>query len=227
MAAAINGMQMLTGAGEWLWRPVSNREELQFSSFVDMNPKGFGALVRNRNIADYQDDDQHWERRPSLWVEPLGDWGEGAMQLVEIPSESENNENIVAYWRPKAQIVGGGQATFAYRQFWCWEPPSRPPLATAIHARAGHGPGVKLRRFVVVFSGDVLADQQKAARLSAALTTSPGSATNVRTFPDPQAKTCRVVFDVDPAGENYCEIRLVLRADEEPLSETWLYRWTP
>ncbi|MGE5368551.1 MAG: glucan biosynthesis protein [Chloroflexota bacterium] len=227
MAAAINGMQMLTGAGEWLWRPVSNREELQFSSFVDMNPKGFGALVRNRNIADYQDDYQHWERRPSLWVEPLGDWGEGAMQLVEIPSESENNENIVAYWRPKAQIVGGGQATFAYRQFWCWEPPSRPPLATAIHARAGHGPGVKLRRFVVVFSGDVLADQQKAARLSAALTTSPGSATNVRTFPDPQAKTCRVVFDVDPAGENYCEIRLVLRADEEPLSETWLYRWTP
>lgn len=227
MAAAINGIQMLTGSGEWLWRPVSNREELQFSSFVDQNPKGFGALVRNRNIADYQDDDQHWERRPSLWIEPLGDWGEGAMQLVEIPSESENNENIVAYWRPKAQIAGGGQATFAYRQFWCWEPPSRPPLATAIHARAGHAPGVKRRRFIVVFSGEVLADQQKAARLSAALTTSPGSATNVRTFPDPQAKTCRVVFDVDPAGENYCEIRLVLRADEEPLSETWLYRWTP
>ncbi|GLI92284.1 glucans biosynthesis protein G 1 [Methylocystis echinoides] len=227
MAAATNGIQMLTGAGEWLWRPVSNREELQFSSFVDVNPKGFGALVRNRNIADYQDDDQHWERRPSLWIEPLGEWGEGALQLVEIPSESENNENIVAYWRPKAILPGGGQATFAYRQFWCWEPPSRPPLATAAHALAGHAPGVKRRRFVVVFSGDILGDQQKTARLSAALTTSPGSATNVRTFLDPQAKTCRVVFDVDPAGENYCEIRLVLRADEEPLSETWLYRWTP
>ncbi|MGJ0508374.1 MAG: glucan biosynthesis protein [Methylocystis sp.] len=227
MAAAINGIQMLTGAGEWLWRPVSNREELQFSSFVDVNPKGFGALVRNRDIADYQDDDQHWERRPSLWIEPLGDWGEGALQLVEIPSESENNENIVTYWRPKAPLPGGGQATFAYRQFWCWEPPSRPPLATAVHARAGHVPGTKRRRFVVVFSGDGLADQQKTARLSAALTTSPGSATNVRTFLNPQAKTCRVVFDVDPAGETYCEIRLVLRADEEPLSETWLYRWTP
>jgi periplasmic glucans biosynthesis protein len=227
MAAAVNGLQMLTGAGEWLWRPVSNREELQFSSFVDANPKGFGALVRNRDIADYQDDNQHWERRPSLWIEPLGDFGEGAIQLVEIPSESENNENIVAYWRPKAPLVGGAQATFAYRQFWCWEPPSRPPKAVAVHSRSGRVPGVKLRRFLVVFSGDILADPQKIARLSAALTTSPGSATNIRTLPDPQAKTCRVLFDVDPAGENFCELRLVLRADEEPISETWLYRWTP
>lgn len=224
---AINGIQMLTGAGEWLWRPVSNREELQFSSFVDVNPKGFGALVRDRDIDSYQDDVQHWERRPSLWIEPLGDWGEGALQLVEIPSESENNENIVAYWRPKAALFGGAQATFAYRQFWCWDPPSRPPLAIASQSRSGRAPGSKLRRFVVVFSGDVLADQEKAARLSAALTTSPGSATNIRTLPNPLAKTCRVVFDVDPAGENFCELRLVLRADEQPISETWLYRWTP
>ncbi len=152
---------MLTGKDEWLWRPVSNREDLQFSSFVDANPKGFGLLLRNRDVADYQDDDQHWERRPSLWIEPLGDWGEGAVQLVEIPSESENNENIVAYWRPKPPLVGGGQATFAYRQFWCWEPPSRPPMAIAMHSRAGRVAGPKLRRFVVVFSGDVLADATK------------------------------------------------------------------
>ena len=72
------------------------------------------------------------------------------MQLVEIPSESENNENIVAYWRPKAQLVGGGQATFAYRQFWCWEPPSRPPLAIAIHARGG--PCARAQSFAVLLS---------------------------------------------------------------------------
>jgi glucans biosynthesis protein len=227
MVSAINGIQMLTGAGEWLWRPVSNRQELQFSAFVDANPKGFGALVRSRDISDYQDDDQHWERRPSLWIEPLGDWGEGGLQLVEIPSESENNENIVAYWRPKSALFGGAQATFAYRQFWCWEPPARPPMAIATQSRAGRAPGGKLRRFVVSFSGDILADEKKTARLSAALTTSPGSATNIRTFLNPQAKTCRVSFDVDPAGETFCEMRLVLRSDEEPISETWLYRWTP
>lgn len=227
MVTEVNGLQMLTGKDEWLWRPVSNREIPQFSAFVDANPKGFGALLRNREIAAYQDDDQHWERRPSLWIEPLGDWGDGAIQLVEIPSESEINENIVAYWRPRLPLNAGKEATFAYRQFWCWEPPTRPPMAAAAEARSGRAPGGKLRRFVVVFSGDILGDPQRTANLKAALTTSPGSATNIRTFLNAQAKTCRVAFDVDPAGENFCELRLVLQSDETPISETWLYRWTP
>jgi glucans biosynthesis protein len=228
MAAETNGLQMLTGKDEWLWRPVSNRETLQISAFVDANPKGFGFLLRERDIADYQDDDQHWEQRPSLWVEPLGDWGEGTVQLVEVPSESEINENLFAYWRPKQALAAGKSSSFAYREFWCWTPPVRPPLATAEDARGGRSPlGAKLRRFVVIFSGEILSNPQRTANLKAALTTSPGSATNVRTFLDPQAKTCRVVFDVDPAGETFCELRLVLQSGDDPISETWLYRWTP
>jgi len=226
MVADINGIQMLTGQNEWLWRPVSNREILQFSSFLDKNPQGFGALIRQRDIDDYEDDQQHWERRPSLWIEPLGEWGEGGLQLVEIPSESEINANIVAYWRPKTALAAGKETSFAYRQFWCWEPPARPPLAVARSARSGRAPGGKLRRFIVVFYGDVLAEPQRTAQLRAALTTSPGLATNIRTYLNPSAKSCRVVFDVDPAGETYCELRLVLQSDERPISETWLYRWT-
>jgi glucans biosynthesis protein len=205
---------------------VSNRVNLQVSAFVDANPKGFGFLQRNRDIGAYQDDDQHWEKRPSLWIEPLGEWGEGAVQLVEIPSESEINGNIVAYWRPKQPLVAGKEATFAYRQFWCWDPPTRSPLAIATDARGGRSPWSKMRRFVVVFSGDIMADPQRIANLKAALTTSPGSATNIRTFCNPQAKTCRVVFDVDPGGETFCELRLVLQSGDDPISETWLYRWT-
>lgn len=224
--AETNGLQMLTGKDEWLWRPVSNRDTLQISAFVDANPKGFGFLLRDRDIDAYQDDDQHWERRPSLWIEPIGEWGEGAVQLVEIPSESEVNANIVAYWRPKAPLAAGKEATYAYRQFWCWSPPARSPLAIATLARGGRSPIPKLRRFIVVFSGEVLADPQRTAGLKAALTTSPGSATNIRTFCNPQAKTCRVVFDVDPVGETFCELRLALQSGDDPLSETWLYRWT-
>ena len=226
MVAETNGLQMLTGKEEWLWRPASNRVNLQVSAFVDANPKGFGFLQRNRDIGAYQDDDQRWEKRPSLWIEPLGEWGEGAVQLVEIPSESEINGNIVAYWRPKQPLVAGKEATFAYRQFWCWDPPTRSPLAIAIDARGGRSPWSKMRRFVVVFSGDIVADPHRIANLKAVLTTSPGSATNIRTFCNPQAKTCRVVFDVDPGGETFCELRLVLHSGDDPISETWLYRWT-
>jgi periplasmic glucans biosynthesis protein len=228
MVAEVNGLQMLTGKNEWLWRPASNRNSLQFSSFVDANPKGFGFLLRNRDIAAYQDDDQHFERRPSLWIEPLGDWGEGAMQLVEIPSESEVNGNILAYWRPKTPLAAGKEATFAYRQFWCWEPPTRPPFAVATEARAGRSPFAKLRRFIVVFTGDNLLDAQRAGPIKPALTTSPGSASNVRAIFNPQSRTCRVIFDIDAGGESFCEMRLVLQAgdDPTPISETWLYRWT-
>lgn len=226
MVAETNGLQMLTGKDEWLWRPVSNRETLQISAFVDSDPKGFGFLLRDRALSSYQDDVQHWELRPSLWVEPIGDWGEGSVQLVEIPSESEINANIVAYWRPKQALAAGREATFAYRQFWCWSPPARPPLALAVSAYGGRAPTAKLRRFIVQFSGDSLGDPQRAATARPVLTTSPGSATNIRVYANPQAKTCRVAFDVDPAGETFCELRLVLHSGDEPISETWLYRWT-
>jgi len=224
--AEMNGLQMLTGKDEWLWRPLSNRNNLQLSSFVDANPKGFGFLMRNRDSSAYQDDEQHWERRPSLWIEPLGEWGEGSVQLVEIPSESEVNQNIMAYWRPKQLLTAAKEIGFAYRQFWCWEPPARPPMAYVSDARGGRAPAPKLRRFVVVFSGEVLGDPARVATLKAALTTSPGAATNIHTYNNEQTKTCRVVFDVDPGGETFCELRLVLQSGDDPISETWLYRWT-
>ena len=82
----VTGLQMLTGKGEWLWRPVANRNTLQISTFVDESPRGFGFLQRDRNFDHYQDDDQHYETRPSLWIEPIGDWSAGGVQLVEIPS---------------------------------------------------------------------------------------------------------------------------------------------
>jgi len=85
----------------------------------------------------------------------------------------------------------------------------------------------KLRRFLVVFTGDILGDPARVATLKPALTTSPGSAKIIGLYANPPAKTCRVLFDVDPGGENFCELRLVLQSGDDPISETWLYRWTP
>ena len=82
------GLQILTGSGEWLWRPVSNRETLQISAFSDVNPRGFGLLQRSRSFDAFYDDETHWELKPSLWIEPIGDWGEGDLRLLEIPAEA-------------------------------------------------------------------------------------------------------------------------------------------
>jgi glucans biosynthesis protein len=219
------GLQMLNGKGEWLWRPINNPDALQISLFLDENPKGFGLLQRERDFAFFQDDVQHFEKRPSLWIEPIGEWGPGAVQLIEIPSDSEINSNILAYWRPRAPMTAGSEIAFAYRQFWCWTPPERPPLAAVAGTRSGRGGGGRRRRFMVEFSGEQLGNPPPELR--AAISTTPGLVQNARLWTYPERKTARVTFELDPGGENACEMRLVLQSGTQPASETWLYRWTP
>ena len=224
--AEVGGVQMLTGAGEWVWRPVTNRGTLQISTFVDTKPRGFGCILRDRNFEAYDDELEHWEKRPSLWIEPLGEWDEGGVQLIEIPSQSDANDNILCFWRPKAPLKPQADATFAYRQFWCWDPPNRPDLATTRHSRSG-AVGNNRQRFFIEFEGDVLADEARTAELAPTLTASAGSITMLQTFVVRERKAYRVLFELDPAGAEASELRLVLEAKGQRISETWLYRWTP
>ena len=221
----VGGLQILNGKGEWLWRPVANREALQTSSFLDKNPRGFGFLQRDRDFNRFMDEDQHWEKRPSLWIEPIGDWGDGTVQLLEIPSDSEINDNIIGYWKPKAALPSGSETPFAYRQFWCWSPPERAALASVTETLGGRGAG-RQRRFMVEFAGDILLDPQKAAEIKPALSIAPGTIAGLRGFFSRERKTFRVQFDFEAPGEGYCEMRLLLESQGKPLSETWLYRWT-
>ena len=221
-----SGLQMLNGQSEWLWRPLQNPETLQISAFVDSSPRGFGLLQRNRSFEEFQDDEQRFERRPSLWIEPLGDWGQGSVQLLEIPTDADINDNILAYWRPKAPMAAGSEVALAYRQYWCWTPPERPPLAIATATRVGRGSVGRRRRFVVDFQGDMLGENAPAD-LKPAITVGPGAIHNLKLWPYPERKMARVAFQLDPGNENASEIRLVLEANGKPISETWLYRWTP
>lgn len=218
-----SGLSILNGQGEWLWRPLNNPGTLQISAFVDDNPRGFGLIQRDRELAAFQDDAQHYETRPTLWIEPIGDWGPGAVQLIEIPSDAEVNKNVLAYWRPKAPIAAGQEMTFAYRQFWVWNPPTRPQLAQVTATRSGRAGG-KRRRFLVELQGDALVNPP--ADLKAMVTASPGNVQNVRVWLYPGRKVVRVSFDLEFGNETASEMRLVLESGAKPVSETWLYRWT-
>ncbi len=222
----IGGLQVLNGNGEWLWRPVANRNTLQLSSFIDVNPRGFGVLQRERRFSQFQDDDQHWELRPSLWIEPLNDWGEGSVVLVEIPSDAEINDNVVCFWRPKAPLQPNTEAAFAYRQSWCWAPLQRPTLPVVTDTRVGRGSSSKRKRFLVEFTSETFADPQRTTDLAPALSSSTGAISGLRTFVSKDNKTVRVLFELDPASETLAELRLVLEQGGKPASETWLYRWT-
>src|SRR3546814_9128325 len=102
---------MLNGKGEQTWRQLQNPPTLQHSGFQDRDPRGFGLMQRKRKYEDFQDAEAAYQKRPSLWVEPLGDWGEGEVHLVEIPTADEYHDNIVAFWRPKLPIAAGREQT--------------------------------------------------------------------------------------------------------------------
>ena len=139
-----DGLALWTGAGERLWRVIENPPLVMTSSFVDFNPRGFGLSQRDRNFENYQDDGAFYDRRPSVWVQPLGDWGEGAVQLVEIPTDDEIHDNLVAYWTPKEPVRGGSAWTFDYRLYWGDDEPFIPEVGRVRHTwRGRHGiPGI-------------------------------------------------------------------------------------
>lgn len=223
----VKGLQINNGRGEWIWRPVSNPSNLEISAFVDTNPAGFGLLQRDRDYNAFQDDQQRFDRRPSLWLEPLGEWGTGQVQLIEIPTESELNDNIIAYWRPKAPLAAGSEASFACRLYWCWTPPERPGMAIVTGTRVGHGQTGRQQRFAVDFSGEAFSDVKLLREAKATVTTSQGKINRLQLWPYPERKMLRVTFELDPGSEAASELRLVLEnATGKPLGETWLYRWT-
>ena len=102
-----NGLAIHTGSDEHIWRPLNNPQNLAVSTFQVENPKGFGLLQRGRDFAQYEDLDDHYEERPSVWIEPKGEWGKGKVELVEIPTPDETNDNIVAFWTPDEQPKPG------------------------------------------------------------------------------------------------------------------------
>ena len=222
-----DGLAVLNGWGEHLWRPLNNPRRLQTSNFVDENPKGFGLIQRSRGFSEYQDLEANYEKRPSAWVEAREPWGAGAIELFELPTEEEIHDNIVAYWKPAQALAAGRSHTFNYRLSWPDEVPPNWSGATVHATRAGliNGPLRKngIIQFVVDFKhvGGVSAEFP-VARLEA----SSGAVSAPVVQANPKADGLRVSFSFDAKGASSSELRLVLQRSDKPVSETWLYRWT-
>jgi glucans biosynthesis protein len=229
-----DGLAILTGGGERLWRPLNNPARTMVSSFLDENPKGFGLSQRDRNFELYLDG-VAYDRRPTLWVEPRGDWGRGSVQLVEIPTDDEIHDNIVAMWVPEGAAQAGAEFRLRYRLHWVADEPGPHPLARCVATRLGNGgqPGrprpAGVRKFVLEFLGGPLADLPFGVLPEAVLTTSRGTISNVFTEAVPNGRPghWRASFDLAAPGPDPVELRAFLRRDAQPLTETWLYQYHP
>lgn len=220
-----DGLLLQTGAGEWLWRPLLNPSDLNVSSFSDENPKGFGLLQRDRKYESYQDLEAKYESRPSLWVEPKGKWGRGAVQLVEIPTDSEIHDNIVAYWVPEAPVEAGQALSFDYRLSWGDGPaPVRRP-AEVIATHVGRQFDHDKVKFVIDYKDLNQRQTGSSTTPQAEIWNGAGKVSGVSVSPNPHVGGWRVAFDLETDGNQVHELRCLLRAGGRQVSETWSYQW--
>ena len=229
-----DGLQTQTGTGEWAWRPLVNPHSLRVNRFMDEHPRGFGLVQRDRDPTHYQDAESYFQLRPSYWIEPLGDWGKGGVELVEIPTDEEIHDNIVAYWVPEAPVQPKKAIPFSYLLYAYSHSNHWPPGARVIGTRTGgilagtNGqalPGE--RRMVIDFAGGDLDDLYAAQPVQAQITSNGGEVQDVTVQRLPQSAVWRVSFKLKPGSDKAIDLRCYLTLYGEALTETWTYLWKP
>jgi glucans biosynthesis protein len=229
-----DGLLVASGDGEQIWRALTNPKRPFVTSFALRSLRGFGLMQRDRAFTSYEDLEAHYQRRPSAWVEPLGDWGPGRVELLQFGTPDETHDNIAAYWVPQRLPPPGEPIDFAWRVHWTRDDLPGTALARAQQTRRGHGyrsipPPPGLLQFHVDFAGPSL----QALPDGAAVEAVASSNANVRglranAYPNPERGGWRVSLDFERVDARQpVELRLQLQLAGNLLSETWAYALAP
>jgi glucans biosynthesis protein len=229
-----DGLMAQTGQGQWLWRPLMNPKELRVNRFMDENPRGFGLIQRERAARQYGDLESQYETRPSYWVQPLGAWGKGGVELVEIPSEEEIHDNVVTYWVPSEAPPVGKPLSYHYLLSAYLSSSEWPPGGHVVATRSGNPPSGEgrpryppgARRIVVEFAGGDLDTLAAAQPVKAEVSADNGHVESL-TVQRTEGGSWRASIIVTPRAKKAVDLHCFLTLYGEVLTETWVYQWTP
>jgi glucans biosynthesis protein len=181
-------------------------------------------MQRQKDFSAYQDLESNFERRPSLWAEPIGDWGEGEVRLIEIPTKEEVHDNIAGFWHPKTSLQAKGEHTYTYRLHWGPDTPK--PTALARFSRTGVGAkGDDAKIFVLDLVGEKLKSIDPKT-IRGTVSAEKAKIQNIVTQPNPATGGWRLSFEISKEKVPV-ELRASLMQGNDPISEVWVYRWTP
>jgi glucans biosynthesis protein len=227
-----DGLSIQRRNGERLWRPLKNPGELALSYFQEVSPAAFGLVQRDRDFSHYEDVEARYDLRPSLLIEPLGDWGQGMVELVEIPTDSEANDNIVAFWVPERRPEAGSQYEFRYRMHWGLETEAADGQARVTSTLGGVGGNAaetektNTRRFAINFTGGTAANLPLGTTIESIIDLPPNAKlvdSHLDRLPDGGWRLSMEFEKLDAAP---AELRAKLSMLQRIISETWLYQWT-
>ncbi len=226
-----DGVLLNLASGEWLWRPLVNPNDLLVNAFKADDPKGFGLLQRDRNFDHYQDLETRQDLRPSVWITPQGSWGRGFLEVVEIPTRADYNDNVVTYWVPEDLPPPGQPVSLSYKMFWFTDDTARPPGGRTVATRRQTVVERGVHRFVVDFEGGELAQLGADTVLRAYVTVASGEGSaeivEQQAYKNSVTGGWRLAFQVRPLGNDPVELRAFLDLAGEALTETWTYTLVP
>jgi glucans biosynthesis protein len=149
---------------------------------------------------------------------------------VEIPTNSDINDNIVAYWVSNRLAKLGEPLAFAYTMYWFGDDPARPPGGRTAATRRDPGTVKDGQRFVVDFVGKKLAAIPADRVLRGAVTVVGGEEAaellDQHVVRNPMAGGWRITFQLRPK-KTPLELRAFLDEGGETLTETWSYPVLP
>lgn len=215
-----DGLLVAGSEGQRIWRPLCNPPRPAVSRYALEGIRGFGLLQRDRRFEHYQDREAHYHHRPSIWIEPRGNWGAGCVELIELPSDQEGFDNITAFWVSAARMSAGEEREFEYRLWVCDGPPPARDLA-----------GVRRTRWTSRHDGAVDFQIEFAPAAGTApeykVLASRGTVTGRHLHPHPRAGSWQLSFRIHPEGSSPIELTACLCRGQETISETWSYQWDP
>ncbi len=222
-----DGLSIASGNGEWIWRPLINPKRLLTTSFSMPMLRGFGLMQRDRAVTSYEDLEARYELRPSLWVAPTSNWGPGRVELVQIPTPDETNDNIVAYWVPAEAPKAGTVSAYSYRVAALRNTDRHPSTSWVAQSRRGRGYqplGEDVVKFNVDFEGPALSQLPAGADVDADLSLTNGVRQLLVVHPNEVRGGYRMVVQAKRVDKDKpMELRAHLRRGNEALSETWSY----
>ncbi len=222
-----DGLLIATSGGDWIWRPLVTGSNILYSAFSDKSPRGFGLMQREREFDHYQDINAEYQKRTSAWLEPLSDWGEGSVDLIELPTDNEYMDNVVAFWRPRQPMQAGGSHSYSYRLIWCWHVPVEPNLAQVVATRTGKGIPEGSRYFQIDLAGGSIHASADEEYWDYQVSASEGSVKAFTVAPNPIIDGKRIGIEYHPSGSVSADVSFQIRRFGKPVSEKWVYRWTP
>jgi glucans biosynthesis protein len=224
-----DGLLVHFESGEWLWRPLDNPSRINVASLATANPRGFGLVQRDRDFGHFQDIETRQELRPSAWVEPRGDWGPGQVRLVEIPTDNELVDNVVAFWAPDTPPEPGASLHFAYALWWYMDDPSRPPGGRVVATRRDRGGAQAAHhghRWVIDFEGPALNVLPAGSPPRAVVSATAGAKVfDQHVYKNPVTGGWRLTFQIKPRTDEPVELRAYLARGRDVLTETWSSVW--